>query len=240
MSRGWSTKGMFLIDQKRAVKVATKKKAQVQIGPEVFPPPSEDEVQDLVDKLEGATNDIDIVAGYDATLNARFGKEFVEYLNKLSDGMHYLLLQGRRPGPPPGFEAGQPPVEFGGELPPGIEEPPEIGGPGGLGEEEVPALPGGEAPLPELGGGGVGEMGEGLPPMRPAAQRRSAALITANLDEAVTDFERLVGDGYDALMRHMERVGASPDVVARLTEAADKAREAVASVKRTFKEFKGE
>ena len=112
MSKAWVTKDKFLVGPQRRVRRSNRRRGQVVVGPQDFPPPSEEEVQELIDQIEESARLVDEAVGFDATLKARFGQEFVDYLEKLSEGLHYLLLQGRRPGPPPGFEADEPEIEI--------------------------------------------------------------------------------------------------------------------------------
>ncbi len=214
MSRGWTTKGKFQVGlTKRA---PLRKKAQVQIGPEEFPPPSEEEIQTQIDQIEEAAGLIDKVAGFDATLKARFGQEYVDYIQKVSDGLHYLLLQGRRPGPPPGFEAMAPEVERG------------LGGPGGPGGPGAPGAPG----VP--GGPGRPEPGVGSPERLPTpavAMRQPVLQSVAKLDEAVADFENLVSESLEDIGQSMRQAGHDPDSAYLLDETADQARVAVDTIK---------
>lgn len=200
MSRGWVTRDQFRVGPKK--RAVARRKAQVQVGPQEFPPPSEEEIQTQIDQIEEATGLIDKVKGYDATLKARFGQAFIDYLEKISDGMHYLLLEGRRPGPPPGFEAAAPEVEIQPERPEMLEIPE-------LGEE---------GPPPRLPG--------------PAAAMRQPVLISvAKLDDAIADLENLVGQSLEDISRDMRQAGHDPEPVYLLDEAADTARNVVDNIK---------
>jgi len=222
VSKGWLIKDKFLVGPKR--------KAQVQIGPQEFPPPSEEEVQGLIDQLEDAARQVDEVIGFDATLTARYGQEYVDYMNQLSDGLHYLLLQGRRPGPPPGFEIGQPSVEI---------EPGAIGTPGapGMGKPSPMGMPGRPEPSP-MGGIGRPELGPGRPELgpsplgRPAARKRPTGQVLAGLQDAVEDLECRINDSMDELTGQIRHAGRDPDSVYALNDAADAARESITRITR--------
>lgn len=209
MSRAWTTQKLFRIG-------GTSKKAQVDIGPETFPPPSEDEIQQLIDKLEEATAALDQVIGYDATLRARFGDDFVNYIDQLSDGLHYVLLQGRRPGPPSEFSEREPSVEPGLEGPPGIPEEPIEFAP------EAPAARPGPGPRPAPRPTPVGPT---------ASLHASAQDSAAQLDDALTDLETKLADSFGPLLKQASLEGLDPDPIHRINDAADVAREALEEIR---------
>lgn len=214
------TKDMFLLKPEML-----KREAQVQIGPQEFPPPSEEEVQNLIDDIEDAANTVDKVVGYNATLTARYGGEFVEYMRQLSEGLHYLLLQGRRPGPPPGFEVGQPGVGI-------TPKEPGASGPGGPAGPSKPPFP---ITGPGLGGPGALEGPAGRPALgpaprplgRPAARRQAAGQALAGLVDAVEDLDTRIGDSMDELTSQMRQAGRDVEALYALSDAADAARESI-------------
>ena len=213
--RGWLIKDKFLVGPR---------KAQVQIGPQEFPPPSEEEVQKLVDKLEAATNEVDEIIGFDATLRARYGEDFVDYIQRLSDGLHYLLLQGRNPGPPPGFEAGAPDVGL---------KPGERGKP-----EGAPELPEGRVedelfPTRE-------PLGSPEPRVPAGASRMPLAQTITRLADSITDLETLTGDSVEDLAKRMASAGRDPEPVYQLNDAAEQARESVIAIAGALEEDTGE
>jgi len=197
MGRGWTIKGEFNLP----------KEAQVEIGTQVFPPPSDEEVSGLLDQLEDSMNNIDVVLGYNATLKARFGDEFVEYLHQLSEGMHYIVLEGRRPGPPPGAPA----PEFGSPT----EDLDALEGPGEIGVTEE---------LEELEGGGLTE----------AAQLRTASInaqeSTLLINDAVTDLEFQVGSTIRPIKSRLRALGKNTDAVDNLNDSIELARNSINSI----------
>ena len=218
MTRAWASKNLFLVGPQGMSVGGTKtspRKGQVSIGPQEFPPPSEEEIQDLVDKLKEAASTVDEVLGYASTLNARFGAPFVDYGQKISEGIHYLILWGTRPGPPAGFEAQSPEVEIR-PARPTLNE---------AAEERAKALPGKAGP----------EAAEAAPPRRPtpaAAMRMPPRQALARILEAVEDVESLVGDHVETLADGVTEAGHDPESVYNLSEVAGATRDAVARVQR--------